>query len=275
MIDRALTPAEHLGLLRDSSGALAAAAEILEMAGDGSVPAILTGAALERHLQIAGEAARLCDPSFAAAEPDVPWTALIEARNRLMHRDRLLPPTEVRGLAAQLVATAAAPLEAADAALTAGGTRRAHTLPRDERSKGRASAGAGGAQSPGFSPVATLSALGETLAWIRLLGEFERRDIQRHPVLLPAAMRGLQLAGEASRNLSHTIIGRAQDLPWQRLVEWRDRLAHDYAAVDEAAALRFVEVELPRFDTRLARLNAGLGADRRPRRDAPTPGRRR
>lgn len=272
MIDRSLTPAEHLGLIRDMGSALEAATALLR---PGAAPAgsLLLGAALERHLQIAGEAARLCDPEFAAGHPDLPWQQLIDTRNKLMHRDRLLPPAESRALATALGSAAEAPLAAAEAELAQAGVRRPHTVARGERGKGRGSAGAGsGGGGAGFSPAATLAALRETLTWMHALGDRERREILRDPVLLPAAMRGLQLVGEASRHLDAELVARTTDLPWQKLVDWRDRLAHDYAAVDEGAALRFVEVELPRLETRLARLAPGMGAERRPRRDMPVAG---
>ena len=41
--------------------------------------------ALERALEVIGEAANHLDPAFCASHPEIPWRLLVGMRNRLIH----------------------------------------------------------------------------------------------------------------------------------------------------------------------------------------------
>jgi uncharacterized protein with HEPN domain len=52
-----------------------------------------------RNITIIGEAARRLDESFQRANPEVPWSGIIGARNIVMHAYEYLKPELVRQMA--------------------------------------------------------------------------------------------------------------------------------------------------------------------------------
>lgn len=68
---------------------LRAAREIEQMLGDSDLGQFLSNLtlmrAIERNLEIIGEAARRLSTTFRAAHPDIPWRQVIGQRNILAH----------------------------------------------------------------------------------------------------------------------------------------------------------------------------------------------
>jgi uncharacterized protein with HEPN domain len=50
----------------------------------------LTKSAVERQIEIIGEAARFVSPTFQQAHPEIPWSGIIGQRHRLAHDYRII-----------------------------------------------------------------------------------------------------------------------------------------------------------------------------------------
>lgn len=71
-----------------------------------------------------------------------------------------------------------------------------------------------------------------------------------------AAVRCLGVIGEAAARLSDDALARWDDVPWAAIVGMRNRLVHEYGAVDADEVYRTVVVDLPELLERLGPLPA-------------------
>ena len=61
-------------------------------------------------------------------------------------------------------------------------------------------------------------------------------------VIFDATMWNLLIIGEAANHLSDDITAAFPDIPWRQLVGFRNRLAHEYSALDDATIWFIVSV---------------------------------
>lgn len=84
------------------------------------------------------------------------------------------------------------------------------------------------------------------------------------PLIQDAVIRNLQIAGEAAKALPPGFARAHPDIPWQELIDLRDRLTHRYRDPDRPALWRFIDQRLPALERRIAALAvadvAGTGA---------------
>jgi uncharacterized protein with HEPN domain len=59
--------------------------------------------AVERELEIIGEAARRLSPEFRAAHPDLPWTSIVAQRNMLAHEYQRIENARIWKVASDLL----------------------------------------------------------------------------------------------------------------------------------------------------------------------------
>ena len=69
-----------------------------------------------------------------------------------------------------------------------------------------------------------------------------------------AIIRKLEIIGEAVKRLSDETRTRQPHIPWKQIAGLRDRLAHDYFAVDLGLVWRVVERDLQMLDTAIRTL---------------------
>lgn len=69
--------------------------------------------AVERNLEIIGEAARRIDVSFRGLHPEIPWTAIVGQRNVLAHEYGALDVERIWVVASELLETLVAQITAA------------------------------------------------------------------------------------------------------------------------------------------------------------------
>src|SRR5207253_966406 len=75
-----------------------------------------------------------------------------------------------------------------------------------------------------------------------------------------AAIRNLEIIGEAVKNLSEAIRAANPDVPWKRIAGMRDEVIHRYFGVDLDIVWQVVERHLPALVARVETIAAGLPA---------------
>jgi uncharacterized protein with HEPN domain len=80
-----------------------------------------------------------------------------------------------------------------------------------------------------------------------------------------AAIRALEVVGEAARGVPPDLRARAPEIPWPRIVGMRNFLAHDYMGTNPRVVFDTVRLFLPDLIERLVALRASIDASGRPR----------
>jgi len=66
-----------------------------------------------------------------------------------------------------------------------------------------------------------------------------------------AAIRQLEIVGEATKRLSNHLKERNPDIPWRRIAGLRDILIHNYMGVDLNAVWEITQKDVPRLKQRV------------------------
>ncbi|NBC17243.1 MAG: DUF86 domain-containing protein [Bacteroidetes bacterium] len=69
-----------------------------------------------------------------------------------------------------------------------------------------------------------------------------------------AVVRALEIIGEAARRIPDTVRGRYPAVPWKKMAGMRDKLIHDYIAVDLHIVWVTVRDDLPTLQAHLRRV---------------------
>lgn len=57
-------------------------------------------------------------------------------------------------------------------------------------------------------------------------------DFAQSPLIVDAVVRNIEIIGEASKNIPLEIQNKFKDIPWQKIKGIRNRIVHEYFAVD-------------------------------------------
>ena len=79
----------------------------------------------------------------------------------------------------------------------------------------------------------------------RFTGELKFKDFEQNELVIDGVLRNLEVIGEASRHIPETIRLKYTDIPWQRMVGFRNFLIHAYFNVDLTIVWQVVQVNLP------------------------------
>lgn len=82
---------------------------------------------------------------------------------------------------------------------------------------------------------------------------------EANPLLRAGVERWFEILGEAARRVERKDPGIVDLIPdYRTIIDFRNRLAHGYDAVDHGLVWRFIQSELPALRTRVAELLSGV-----------------
>ncbi len=79
----------------------------------------------------------------------------------------------------------------------------------------------------------------------------------RSRMIRDAVMRNFEIIGEASGRLSEAVTQNSS-VPWRRIKDFRNLLAHEYSSVSASMVWNVVEKELPPLETEVRTLLAAI-----------------
>ncbi len=89
------------------------------------------------------------------------------------------------------------------------------------------------------------------LAYVR---DVDKRGFLASPEKQDAVIRRFEIIGEASKRLSEKTKLEDSSIPWRHVASMRDRLIHEYFAVDMEFVWRTAKHDLPTFVERVRKL---------------------
>jgi uncharacterized protein with HEPN domain len=69
-----------------------------------------------------------------------------------------------------------------------------------------------------------------------------------------AAVRALEIVGEAAKRIPPDVRQKAPDIPWRAMAGIRDKLIHDYVSVDPEIVWRTIGDDLPGLEAQIEQL---------------------
>lgn len=79
------------------------------------------------------------------------------------------------------------------------------------------------------------------------LGDMDDAAFQSSDLVQDAVVRCIGALGEAAGHVSDATRSAHPEIPWSAIVGMRNRLVHDYAAIDPVEVLRTLREDLPRL----------------------------
>ncbi|MBL8163869.1 MAG: DUF86 domain-containing protein [Anaerolineae bacterium] len=104
----------------------------------------------------------------------------------------------------------------------------------------------------------------DMLARIELVTEFTRDGkaaFVESRMMQEAVIRGLEVIGEASRNVSEPLRAAHPEVPWRQIAAFRNFVIHVYWEIKVERIWEIVENDLPTLKTQLETLLAALPDD--------------
>ncbi|GAB4380125.1 MAG: DUF86 domain-containing protein [Calditrichia bacterium] len=71
---------------------------------------------------------------------------------------------------------------------------------------------------------------------------------------IDAVVRNFEIIGEAARNIPPSIKKQYADVPWQDVVDFRNRIAHEYFNISLEIVWQIIQKELPKLKTQLIQI---------------------
>ncbi len=62
----------------------------------------------------------------------------------------------------------------------------------------------------------------------RYFQDMKFEEFQSSEITIDAVLRNLEIIGEAARNIDEDIKNKYDDIPWQDIVDFRNRITHGY-----------------------------------------------
>ena len=69
-----------------------------------------------------------------------------------------------------------------------------------------------------------------------------------------AVLRGLEIIGEATKNLSRELKGKHREIPWRDIAGMRDKLIHQYFGVNLELVWVTIKNKLPEFKNQILKI---------------------
>ncbi len=82
----------------------------------------------------------------------------------------------------------------------------------------------------------------------------DEEEFREDPKSIDAVVRNLEILGEATRQLPEEFTARHPDIPWRQIAGLRNRIVHEYFAVDLEIVWQVIRYDLPQLEAQLQRL---------------------
>ena len=69
-----------------------------------------------------------------------------------------------------------------------------------------------------------------------------------------AVLRGLEIIGEAAKNLSEELKAKYPQVPWKEIAGMRDKLIHQYFGVNLELVWETIKADIPKFKNQIIRV---------------------
>lgn len=96
----------------------------------------------------------------------------------------------------------------------------------------------------------------ESIRWIEDdLRDLSKEDFFDNVPIQDAVVRRLEIIGEASRGLDEEFKVAYPEVPWQEIADMRNKLIHEYFAVDLELVWNVVQKDLPDLKAKIKSIN--------------------
>lgn len=79
-------------------------------------------------------------------------------------------------------------------------------------------------------------------------------DFKKDIKTIDAVIRNLEIIGEASNNISNEIKNKYDDVPWRDIVDFRNRITHEYFGISLTIVWRIIKQEFPRLKEQMKQI---------------------
>lgn len=86
-------------------------------------------------------------------------------------------------------------------------------------------------------------------------------EFANHPVIFLAVVQAIIVMGEAVKNVPDDLRQNYPDVPWKAIAGMRDKLVHEYWAIDEKVVWKVVQDNAPELKVKIAQVLEDLQAD--------------
>lgn len=100
--------------------------------------------------------------------------------------------------------------------------------------------------------------LDEALVLLEVGATLDRDAFLSHAIYQRAAVRSLEVIGEATKRLDDIFRQAHPDIPWKDMARTRDRLIHDYEGVNYLIVWDIIATEIPKLAEQLRSVLATL-----------------
>lgn len=92
----------------------------------------------------------------------------------------------------------------------------------------------------------------------KFVGDFNFEKFSKDDLTQSAAIRQMEIIGEAVRQLSSNLKRQYTEIPWKDIVGMRDKLIHDYFGVDERRVWETIKRDLPKLKKKIQEMLKNL-----------------
>lgn len=79
-------------------------------------------------------------------------------------------------------------------------------------------------------------------------------DFSNDNKTIDAVVRNLEIIGEAARNIGHSFAEEHSELPWSEMISMRNKVIHEYIAVDLEILWKTINDDLPKLNEQIKQL---------------------
>lgn len=76
-------------------------------------------------------------------------------------------------------------------------------------------------------------------------------EFSENPMVIDAAVRNLEIIGEATKNLSREIKSSNYDIPWKEMAGMRNKVIHEYFGVNLKIVWKTIKERLPELKIKI------------------------